>query len=120
MSTSDWTTSANQQLQTPTQQLQLILYKNVRRTYKLYTHIKYKQTYNCSVTIFSEFWDDQLKVMAANSGRGATSETLCESAKEDSVEEETTLKLKLQSKKKPKKKIQWTEDTVDNEGTTFS
>ena len=54
--------------------------------------------------------------MAANSGRGATSETLCESAKEDSVEEETTLKLKLQSKKKPKKKIQWTEDTVDNEG----
>ena len=41
------------------------------------------------------------------------STTVCESEAPKS-EESTTLKLKLQ--KKERKKIQWTEDTVDNEG----
>ena len=31
-------------------------------------------------------------------------------------ENSTTLKLKLQKKDKTRKKIQWTEDTIDNEG----
>ena len=33
-----------------------------------------------------------------------------------SEQEETTLKLKLKKKDKSTKRIQWTEDTIDNEG----
>lgn len=43
----------------------------------------------------------------------SSSSTVCE-AEIPKNEESTTLKLKLQ--KKERKKIQWTEDTVDNEG----
>ena len=50
------------------------------------------------------------EVMATSSGLAGT---LTETAV--SREENTTLKLKL-TKKKQTKKIQWTEDTVDNEG----
>ena len=50
------------------------------------------------------------EVMATSSGlAGTLTETTV------SREENTTLKLKL-TKKKQTKKIQWTEDTVDNEG----
>lgn len=47
----------------------------------------------------------------------ATSSSVAGTLTETAVprEENTTLKLKLK-KKKPTKKIQWTEDTVDNEG----
>ena len=47
----------------------------------------------------------------------ATSSSVAGTLTETAVprEENTTLKLKLK-KKKPNKKIQWTEDTVDNEG----
>ena len=47
----------------------------------------------------------------------ATSSGLAGTLTETTVsrEENTTLKLKL-TKKKQTKKIQWTEDTVDNEG----
>ena len=44
----------------------------------------------------------------------AHSETVCTNTNQES--EETTLKLKLTKKNKERKKIQWTEDTVDNEG----
>ena len=50
------------------------------------------------------------EVMATSSG---TAGTLTETAAPR--EENPTLKLKLK-KKKQSKKIQWTEDTVDNEG----
>lgn len=43
----------------------------------------------------------------------SSSSTVCE-AEIPKNEESSTLKLKLQ--KKERKKIQWTEDTVDNEG----
>ena len=48
-----------------------------------------------------------------SSGAGVRSETLCKTEEADK-DETATLKLKL--KKKENKKIQWTEDTVDNEG----
>ena len=48
-----------------------------------------------------------------SSGAGVRSETLCKTEEADK-DETATLKLKL--KKKETKKIQWTEDTVDNEG----
>ena len=48
-----------------------------------------------------------------SSGAGVRSETLCKTEETDK-DETATLKLKL--KKKETKKIQWTEDTVDNEG----
>ena len=49
------------------------------------------------------------------------SATVCEAStsstqKEAEVQQENTLKLKLQKAKKDDKKIKWTEDTVDNEG----
>ena len=50
-----------------------------------------------------------------SSGAGVGSETLCETEKADK-DETATLKIKLKKKKKETKKIQWTEDTVDNEG----
>jgi len=46
-----------------------------------------------------------------SSGAGVRSETLCKTEETDK-EETATLKLK----KKKGKKIQWTQDTVDNEG----
>ena len=50
----------------------------------------------------------------------ATSSGLAGTLTETAVarEENTTLKLKLK-KKKQTKKIQWTEDTVDNEGIEY-
>jgi len=50
-----------------------------------------------------------------SSGAGVGSETLCETEKADK-DETATLKIKLKKKEKETKKIQWTEDTVDNEG----
>ena len=50
-----------------------------------------------------------------SSGSGVGSETLCETEKADK-DETATLKIKLKKKEKETKKIQWTEDTVDNEG----
>ena len=50
-----------------------------------------------------------------SSGAGVGSETLCEREKADK-DETATLKIKLKKKEKETKKIQWTEDTVDNEG----
>ena len=52
-----------------------------------------------------------------SSGAGVVSETLCKS-EDDKKDEAATLKLKL--KKKESKKIQWTQDTVDNEGKVTS
>lgn len=53
--------------------------------------------------------------MMANqsSGAGVRSETLC---KTEEADKDDTATLKLKLKKKENKKIQWTEDTVDNEG----
>ena len=45
----------------------------------------------------------------------APSEIVCTT--DQSTTEETTLKLKLSKKNKERKKIQWTEDTIDNEGS---
>ena len=50
-----------------------------------------------------------------SSGSGVGSGTLCETEKADK-DETATLKIKLKKKEKETKKIQWTEDTVDNEG----
>jgi len=47
-----------------------------------------------------------------SSGAGAGAETLCKT-EEAGKDRSSTLKLKL---KKESKKIQWTEDTIDNEG----
>jgi len=51
----------------------------------------------------------------ATSGSGTI---LCEHSQQQLVseQEETTLKLKLKNKDKSTKRIQWTEDTIDNEG----
>jgi hypothetical protein len=45
--------------------------------------------------------------------------TVCEegSLTQEETQQESTLKLKLKKAKKDDKKIHWTEDTVDNEGT---
>ena len=43
-------------------------------------------------------------------------ETEAGSQVDNKEENSTTLKLKLQKKDKTRKKIQWTEDTIDNEG----
>ena len=50
-----------------------------------------------------------------SSGAGAGSETLCKT-EEAGKDRSSTLKLKL---KKESKKIQWTEDTIDNEGKNY-
>ena len=58
------------------------------------------------------FLDFLCDMMATQySGAGVRSETLCKTEETDK-EETATLKLK----KKKGKKIQWTQDTVDNEG----
>ena len=57
--------------------------------------------------------------MATQTAEGGSA-TLCETEAGSQVdtreENSTTLKLKLQKKDKTRKKIQWTEDTIDNEG----
>ena len=57
--------------------------------------------------------------MATQTAEGGSA-TLCETEASSQVdtreENSTTLKLKLQKKDKTRKKIQWTEDTIDNEG----
>ena len=58
---------------------------------------------------FLDFLCDMMATQS--SGAGVRSETLCKTEETDK-EETATLKLK----KKKGKKIQWTQDTVDNEG----
>jgi len=56
--------------------------------------------------------------MASSEAASGSGSILCENSQQDKVpeQEETTLNLKLKNKKTSKKKIQWTEDTIDNEG----
>jgi len=57
-----------------------------------------------------------MATQTAEGGSATVCETEAGSQVDNREENSTTLKLKLQKKDKTRKKIQWTEDTIDNEG----
>ena len=70
--------------------------------------ISFFPEYRCSCAIMA--------TQTAEGGSATVCETEAGSQVDNREENSTTLKLKLQKKDKTRKKIQWTEDTIDNEG----